>query len=485
MYRISKGDPLGLADVGKFIQVINEPPLGLRSFFDKKADIFVTRAPGRLDVMGGIADYSGSLVLEMPIAEATIAAIQKNDDGKIEIVSLYANSNKFSTFKMTAADLETGREATDYSAVRDFFSSDSMNTWASYAAGAFYVLKRELGVNFKKGARILVSSQVPVGKGVSSSAALEVAVMHAVCTAYNIRVGPRELAMLCQKVENSIVGAACGVMDQITAHCGVENSLVSLLCQPAEIGEPVEIPDGIEFWGIDSGVRHAVAGSDYASVRIGAFMGYRIIADLAGLKTESAGNGVVKIEDIRWRGYLANVAPAEYERDFSSHMPTNISGTEFLRKYGGTTDTVTTINPEKTYAVRSPAEHAIYESSRVQAFARLLKDVVSDTTLDALGDLMFQSHKSYAVCGLTESNTDRIVQLARESRDKGVFGARITGGGSGGTVVILARHGSRDAIIEIAERFGKETGRKPYIFHGSSPGCATFGFLRLNHASNS
>ena len=135
----------------------------------------------------------------------------------------------------------------------------------------------------------MISSQIPIGKGVSSSAALEVAAMQAVCAAFEIRVEPRQLALLCQKVENTIVGAACGVMDQITANCGVENSLIALLCQPAEIQGTVPIPETMEFWGIDSGVRHAVAGSDYTSVRIGAFMGYRIIADLAGFQMEEVG----------------------------------------------------------------------------------------------------------------------------------------------------------------------------------------------------
>ena len=96
---------------------------------------------------------------------------------------------------------------------------------------------------------------------------------------------------------------------------------------------------------------------------------------------------------------------------------------------------------------------------------------------------MFQSHASYAACGLTEIGTDRIVALVRASRDKGLFGARITGGGSGGTVVILSRRGNRSAILEVARQYGAETGKKPYIFHGSSPGCSTFGHLRLSSTS--
>jgi L-arabinokinase len=119
---------------------------------------------------------------------------------------------------------------------------------------------RELDISFPQGARILISSSVPPGKGVSSSAALEVAVMQAVAATFDIKIPPRELALLCQKVENMVVGAPCGIMDQMTSACGGAGRLVGLLCQPAELLEMKAIPDDLTFWGIDSGLRHSVAG---------------------------------------------------------------------------------------------------------------------------------------------------------------------------------------------------------------------------------
>src|SRR5580765_8506563 len=293
MYRIAEGNALGLADVGSFIDLINEPPAELSNFFDPSQDIFVARAPGRLDVMGGIADYSGSLVLEMPIAEATFAAVQKSDDATIKIASLSGDSGKTFSFEMDVTALDVD----GYEAAKCIFARDQSTHWASYVAGVFFVLIRELNVDFRSGARILISSQIPIGKGVSSSAALEVAAMQAVCSAFYIRIEPLQLALLCQKLENRIVGAPCGVMDQITTHCGVKDSLLPLLCQPAQILGNVEISGQIEFWGMDSGVRHAVAGSDYTSVRVGAFMGYRIVTDLAGFKAKVLSNGVVEVDD--------------------------------------------------------------------------------------------------------------------------------------------------------------------------------------------
>lgn len=459
MYKVVEGNSRGLTKVEKFIGLINET----REFFDDDRDIFVARAPGRLDVMGGIADYSGSLVLEMPIAEATLAAVQKSDDRIVRIVSLAGDAVLDFEFDLSFSGT--------YEELRGFFSPTVLH-WASYIAGVFFVLQKELGIKFQNGARILISSDIPIGKGVSSSAALEVATMQAVCAAFGIKIEPLCLALLCQKVENLIVGAPCGVMDQVSSHCGMENSLLEVLCQPASILGSVSIPESFEFWGIDSGVRHAVVGSDYSSVRAGAFMGYRIVADIAELEVQNTGTG--SISDTKWRGHLSNINPQDYRDHFEMRIPVELSGAEFLERYHGTTDPVVKIDPEKRYPVKASTEHGIMECPRVREFSKGLK-----TGDESIGKLMFQSHESYRACGLTEPGTERIVELVRESLDRGLYGARITGGGSGGTVAILARTGSRGVIEEIASQYARETGRKPYIFHGSSPGCATFSHLRL------
>src|ERR1044071_7244468 len=307
-YEIVRGDTHGLSDVSKFLETL--------STLVDHAELTIARAPGRLDVMGGIADYSGSLVLELPIAEATLAGVQKSGDRRLAIRSLARARYEDLHFDIQLSDLKA-----DYKKIREMFSVKRSTHWAAYVAGIFPVLARECGLEFQTGARILISSDVPPGKGVSSSAALEVATMQAVCAAFGIVIEPRRLAVLCQMVENLIVGAPCGVMDQFTSHCGVENSLISLLCQPAEIKGSVEIPPGIKFWGIDSGVRHAVTGSDYSSVRTGAFMGYRIIAELAGLNVRKSGDGLVEFDDKRWHGCLANLSPGEYQSEFAHAIP--------------------------------------------------------------------------------------------------------------------------------------------------------------------
>jgi L-arabinokinase len=484
MYRLALGASQHLTDVEAFIETLNtldrDPSLPLSNLFNPDKELFVTRAPGRLDVMGGIADYSGSLVLELPIAESTVVALQRADDRVARIVSITPNvDGPVLNFEMPLADFEKSGALVSYQYARDYFQTQPEKHWSAYVAGAFLVLMRERQIKFSAGARILISSTVPQGKGVSSSAALEVAAMQAIAAAFNISLEPRELALLCQQVENLIAGAPCGVMDQVSVVCGEADSLLALLCQPAELKGTISIPGNIGFWGIDSGVRHSITGADYGSVRVGTFMGYRIIADLAGLGV-TAEDGYVRIEDPLWRGYLANVTPGEFEAKYTAQLPTAISGADFLKSYQGTTDLVTRVCPDRTYAVQVPTTHAIYEHDRVRRFAELLKQAEHERTLVLLGELMYQSHASYSACGLGSDGTDRLVELVREAGPAaGLYGAKITGGGSGGTVAVLGTRSARPSLERVAEQYARETGYQPYIFEGSSPGSAAFGHLKL------
>lgn len=490
MFRIVEGDTAGLADAEEFVKALaaldRHPAESARRLFDRAGDLIVARAPGRLDVMGGIADYSGSLVLQLPIREAALVALQESPDRVLRMVSLGQESEgrPARSFELPLSEFEAGGSAVPYDAVRASLARDPQTHWASYVAGVFLVLMRERGVQFPRGARLLVDSRVPEGKGVSSSAALEVATLSAVSAWRDLKIEPREIALLCQKAENLVVGAPCGVMDQMTSACGKSNRLLALLCQPAELQGYVPIPNGIAIAGLDSGVRHAVTGAAYGDVRTGAFMGYRIIAGLAGLKVHpSQRNGVVKIDDPEWRGYLANVPVTEFDKSFAPRLPEVLSGAEFLSHYHGTTDAVTHVDSDKKYAVKTPTRHPIFENSRVRTFAELLHCELDDSRMSALGELMYQSHASYSACGLGEPRTDRIVKMFRQAGpERGAYGAKITGGGSGGTVALLGR-GSRDAIERIAADYERETGYAPHQFWGSSPGAAEFGTLRLQAAA--
>ena len=491
MFEVAEGTMHDRPDARRFLETLRtldqHPSPAARDFFDAQRDVFVARAPGRLDLMGGIADYSGSLVLEMPIAEATFAAVQRQPERRLEIVSLRpsepANPRVFS---LPLADLENERAGT-YDAAARYFDDETYG-WAGYVAGTALALKRECGVRFEEGARILIDSAVPDGKGVSSSAALEVATMQALAAAFEVAIEADELALLCQKVENQVVGAPCGAMDQMTSACGQADRLLMLLCQPAEIQGHEPVAEGLGVWAIDSDIEHAVSGSDYGSVRTGAFMGLRMIAAQMGCDVQvSDTSGKVTMPHPPGGGYLANISPSWFEQHARAHLPETMRGQAFLDKYQGITDTATHIQPERDYPVRAPTQHPIGEHFRVRTFAQLMEQgSTSEPARHLMGELMFQSHASYSACGLGSEGTDQLVQMVRDAGpDRGLYGAKITGGGSGGAVAVLGRANAEPAVRDIAQRYGEMTGRNPTVFAGSSPGAAACGTLRLKGAGAS
>jgi L-arabinokinase len=366
-----------------------------------------------------------------------------------------------------------------YPVAHRLLTLDRQHAWAAYVAGVLVVLQREEGLRFQRGLRIFVHCEVPIGKGVSSSASLEVATMRAVCACMDHPLDERTLALLCQKVENSVVGAPCGIMDQYSVVSGQPDHLLALLCQPAELQAQVALPEEIEFWGIDSGIRHAVTGSDYGGVRVGAFMGYRIIAEQAGLPVRVLGEGQVEIQDPVWSGYLANIPPWLWETRYQATVPVEMQGADFLERYGGSTDSVTSINPERTYAVRQSTAHPIYEHQRVRLFRALLAHrPLTEEDLLLAGELLYQAHASYSACGLGSPGTDRLVQFIAEAGPaQGLYGAKITGGGSGGTVAVLTRRGSQEQIRAIVARYEQETGQQIALMRGTSSGAIPWGVV--------
>jgi galactokinase len=468
--------------------------------------VWTARAPGRLDVMGGIADYSGALVLQWPIRESTTVAIELQPSQVLRVVSKNASGSE----RVVEVPLSFVNGAMPpYGELHEWFVADRTRHWAAYVVGVFAVLAGQLGIRYAQGASIEVTSDVPEGKGVSSSAALEAATMTALVAALAEAGVARDMlepldaqrtrALLCQRAENFVVGAPCGVMDQMAAICGRAGHLMALLCQPAELRPPVHLPEELAVFGVDSGIRHAVTGSDYTAVRVGAFMGYRILADMAGLRVSAgAREGHVVIDDPRWHGYLANVGSGAFQ-EYEPHLPNTLGGSTFLGRYGGTTDLVTTVHPDRCYPVWTPTAHPVYEHERVLEWAATLAGVeqapdpgagTSELTRGdrasreqrvhevavRLGALMLQSHASYSACGLGSDGTDLLVHLAKAAGiDRGIYGAKITGGGSGGTVAILARADAVESVRAIASKYAEESGREPYLFEGSSDGAALTG----------
>ena len=430
----------------------------LSTTFDPAAPVWVARAPGRLDVMGGIADYSGSLVLQLPLALAAVAYVQHRSDGRVLIESR-ADASVLGNQRAAYATRDVCELGVSVEAVRAVVQANPATAWAGYVVGALTILVHQTGVNLSGGVTIVIDSDVPLGKGVSSSAAIEVATMRALAAACGRDIEATTLALWCQMVENLVVGAPCGVMDQMTSACGVADTLLALRCQPAQLLPGISLPRDVQVWGIDSGVRHSVGGADYGSVRVGAFMGLRILEAYAQQR---------QIPHAHWNGYLANITPSEYTEYFHNVLPDTLTGADFTTRYGTHGDAVTTIDPTRVYQVRSSATHPIAEHHRVQLFAQLVNGYQDVTSATILGELMYQSHHSYTGCGLGSDAPDAIVAAVRsKGPSHGLYGAKITGGGSGGTVAILGSASAADAVHEIATHCGSGL-----VIHGSSDGAA-------------
>lgn len=458
----------------------------LGSAFVTDKPVRVSRAPGRLDVMGGIADYTGSLVCEATLDRAAAVALQERNDRTVSVFSfnLFDDHRPFtfliSLDQLAAASIETLRRELDAPGRR----------WGGYLAGCLAILHDEklldLSDTTRRGVNLALYSSVPFGAGVSSSAAIEVATMMNLIAHYGLDddLSPMRLARLCQRVENEIVGAPCGVMDQAASVAGQAGSLMRMTCQPHELHEPLFFPPGIRAIGINSNVKHSVGGGMYGRTRCAAFMGHKIILGLIGKAGHFAGKEMVADP---LNGYLANLDPYDYRKLFRPHLPETIKGGAFVMQFGGTIDKATTIEPDTVYHVRQATDHHVFEADRVKQFVDLLTQAAALNERDRLrpdllrqaGLLMYASHVSYtddAKLGAPEC--DLLVRLVRERGiSAGLYGAKITGGGSGGTVAVLCDDGpvADSAVAEILAAYEAETRLKPDAFLASSPGALQAG----------
>jgi galactokinase len=445
----------------------------MKDFFSTEEKIISATAPGRMDVMGGIADYSGSLLLQMPIKQTTTVNVQKRNDGFFNFRT-QITKKKTDDFTINISELDN-RSLEEAGKI---INTKQGGDWAVYVLGCFLVLQKENRID-QTGANVFIESNVPWGKGVSSSAALEVATMNALNQLYQLSLGKEELAVLAQKAENHVAGAPCGLMDQLSSHLGQKNKLLPLICQPHQVDKAISIPRGINFSGIDSGIRHAVSGASYSDVRAAAFMSYTIIALNEGATVEELDNARTSGDwsKLPFKGFLANIPVSVFEKKYISLLPKEISGNDFLSRYKVSIDTVTNIDEGKFYRPVVCGSHPVYENARVNEFKTLLKNFKKQddkkASLIQMGNLMMQSHESYSAVGLGNEHTDKIIEMIRDAGPAhGVFGARVSGGGNGGTVCILSygKEG-KNAVKEIYRKYKQIKKQKLFFFSGSSHGA--------------
>ena len=382
-------------------------------------------APGRLDFLGGVADYSGSLVLEMPLSLTT----------RVRLSECAAREWVFVSAQEGRCVVATGTPPA------------AVPKWVRYPYGCFLLFCRAQRWQPRTGLKFAITSSVPASMGVSSSAALEVATMRALEKLSRRKFAGTALARFAQRAENEIVGAPCGLMDQLTSAYGVRGALLPILCRPDGLGKPVRLPSGIIAVGWPSGVKHAVTASPYATARAGAFMGRKLIERATGRRLAHATE--LTLADVR---ALSRTA-----------LPVKISGRTFLARAGGVDDPLSKIERAKTYAVRAAVSFPVEENFRAHAAVALLRGVTPgnrEKTLSLLGELLYQSHAGYSSIGLGCPETDAMVAAVRAlGPGRGFYGARVSGGGSGGTVVVLLRKSALPELRRLAGRvrFARKT----------------------------
>jgi galactokinase len=353
---------------------------------------WIVAAPGRVNVIGEHTDYNDGFVLPMAIERYAVMAADKSSDGKIRI-----------------RDVADGVEP----ALIDLSSPVMPGSpkWGNYSRGVVAGML-ERGIN-PGGLDVLLHSTVPLGGGLSSSAALEVCTATLLEAATGKKMNPVEKALLCQKAEHEFANVPCGIMDQFISVMGRQNSLLLLDCRSRETRLVPMADASVQLLIANTNVRHELSGGEYAQRRSQCETAAKIL-------------GVTSLRD---------------------------ATAEMLESAKGKMDEV----------VFRRARHVIGEIERTVHAA----EGIRESNWATVGQLMYASHASlrddYEV-SCTE--LDAIVEIAEAIGIKGgIYGCRMTGGGFGGCTVALVKTENVEAITnQIAADYKKKTKIEATIF---------------------
>jgi galactokinase len=354
-------------------QVIDRLAGTFEQNFGSRDGLRCSRAPGRVNLIGEHTDYNGGFVMPMAVDREVRVLFRPAEDGVVRLWS--ENFGEWDEFRL------------------DDLQHNEAQAWANYVRGVAWSLS---GAGYDiRPIEGIVHGDVPLGAGLSSSAALEVAAAGAFCAASGCEIDPRELALLCQKAENRFVGVNCGIMDQfISVHARREHALL-LDCRSLEHRLLPIDTSAVRVVVCNTMVHHELGSSAYNERRASC-------EGAARLLNESAGGGIEQLRD---------VTP------------------EMLSEHGHVLDDVT----------RRRARHVVSEDARTLAGAEALEQ----GDYARFGELMYGSHESlkddYEV---SCEELDVMVEVARQQA--GVLGARMVGGGFGGCTVNLVEAGRAD-----------------------------------------
>jgi galactokinase len=357
--------------------------------FHAEPAVFV--APGRVNLIGEHTDYAEGFVMPAAIDFATLAGISPRSDGKVVMYS--ENYQEERTFEAANLPAKAGKH------------------WTDYPLGVLAILAGE--GHTIPAFSLSLWGDVPVGSGLSSSAALEVVTALAVLSLIGASYPGPVLARLCQRVENEFVGANCGIMDQFISANGKENHSLLLDCRDLSF-KLAPIPEDVALIIANTMVKHSVLGGDYPTRR----------------RESEAACAVI-----------------------ASHRP----GVPFLRD--ATLEDLEKWGHEMEPKSLMRARHVISENLRTVA----AEEALERGDLKELGRLMAEAHKSYS--GDFEGScveADAMVALAQDL--PGLIGARLTGGGFGGcTINLVERSHAAEFAKELGRRYTAQFGIEPQI----------------------
>jgi len=352
----------------------------------------VSRAPGRVNLIGEHTDYNDGFVMPAALEFATLIAAAPRPDRRLNVHSMTVN-------KARAFDLDTPPER-------------GRHDWSDYVFGVAVMLERS--GRPLKGADLVVSTDVPLGAGLSSSAALEVSAAHALLTAAELPFEPVAVAKICQQAENDYVGMRCGIMDQYVSACGVAGNALLIDCRSLE-SRNVPIAPNLRLLVANSNVKHQHAGGEYNARRAACEEGVRLLKPRLG-----------PIKALR------DVTPEELEahRGILSDL------------------------------VHRRCRHIVTENARVLEAERALKAA----DFAACGEAMNASHASMRDdFEITCPEVDFLAELAQGI--EGVYGSRMTGGGFGGCTVSLVEASAVERVAQtLVDRYRAAHGRDADVF---------------------
>lgn len=445
---------------------------------DQARPAIVTRAPGRIDCMGGMADYSGALALQMPIERAAYVAAGRREDQRVHVE--------------VASPQPEGEPASNSWPVSLFYQSDGQFLmpaelakrfdgcpWARHVAGVMLALLESGDLpHLAGGITLLLQSDIPMKAGLASSAAIQAATAKAVSTLLGIELDARRIVRACRAANIEVVGAEPGLVDHLTCLLGEADHLLQIRCQPDDVLGHVQLPQDVVFAAVDIGTRLPIYAQRYADNRAASLLGRHLIERIL-TKSGKMGDPT--------GGYLANISPNEYVRRFRNELPVKIKGKDFASRYGLPAEVEGLIGPDRIYKVRSRTEHHIYENDRthrlMERLARARRTGERDALVEA-GELMYASHWSYGQrCGMASIESDILVNCIRDrGAARGLYGAKVTGGGCGGAIAVLMADApqAHQSLAEACEAFSEKTSLHPQVLVGSSPGAMSFGHRSLD-----